>query len=60
MTDLSRRGFIGAGGMLTITHIVGPTFASSESTVILFVTPNHGGVTDGRWCDGRRSRLAGR
>src|SRR4051812_45743750 len=44
---------------LAITHIVGPTCASSESAVILSVTPNHGGVTDERWCEVQRARLAG-
>jgi len=44
---------------LPITHIRRPTFASSESTVILFVTPNHGGVPDERGCEVQRARLAG-
>jgi hypothetical protein len=45
---------------LPVTHIVGLTFASPESAMILSVTPNHGGVADERWCGGRRSWLAGR
>ena len=44
---------------LPITHIRRPTFASSESTVILFVTPNHGGVPDERGCEVQRARLVG-
>src|SRR3954452_20444021 len=44
---------------LPVTHIAGLTFASSESTVILSVTPNHGGVTHERRWDSRRRRLAG-
>src|SRR3954451_17248119 len=49
----------GGGQRLPVTHIAGLTFASSESTVILSVTPNHGGVTHERRWDSRRRRLAG-
>jgi hypothetical protein len=44
---------------LTITHIFGGAIASYESAVILFVTPNHGGVTDARRNQQQRSQLAG-
>jgi len=44
--------------VLSITHISRARFAPVEASVILSVTPIHGGVTDERGQENRHCRLA--